>query len=319
MGVHREMSKMARILSLDVILGLQLAIVGTACTEKEEIAQLKQQITNLHRDLDRSDQDKIMKDSQIDAAHTKVGLIYQALSNIEPEKVIRINESEYSERNFEEVKQTISDVRAKIADYQGQITNLKSENEKKGIRIRSLDKTIDTLQKMLDEKNHTIEYLREKVFAQGVTIDTLRTLNTELGEKIQHEQSAHDKDLARWAAVERDHVATFDLLQVECGSVWLVQGNEDDLVGKGILKVNGSFFGLGGTHEIVRPYPNAYTLVTNTVKELPINGAIIELLPYRSPNSYRTERTTTGDTLIISDPAQFWQDRYLVVLTQKGL
>jgi len=282
-------------------LSLVLAVVLLAgCGNREEelqgkIGQLEAVGDSLNKAIDK-------RDDYFNEVVRAINDVYMTIEDV------RQQEASIQQQTGEaEGKYAVSNEQARAALLQ-QIANIDStlvENRKKinslRARVRSmnkdfkaLDETLNNLKKMLEEREITIAMLESKVAG----------LEANIVEKT------------REIAV-RDSIIDSQVHLIN--KAYYIAGTRDELEEKGIIKDEGGFLGIGSTTVFVNGADTDLFTPLDVASEsvITIDGEVDELVPERDVTYYALNAVGEEVTdLSITDPESFWQERYLVIITE---
>ena len=100
---------------------------------------------------------------------------------------------------------------------------------------------------------------------------------------------------------------------------YYIAGTRDELEEKGIIKDEGGFLGIGSTTVFVNGADTDLFTPLDVASEsvITIDGEVDELVPERDVTYYALNAVGEEVTdLSITDPESFWQERYLVIITE---
>jgi len=184
---------------------------------------------------------------------------------------------------------TLKQGRKKLASLQSRVKKLNKES-------MALTETINNLKQMLEEREKTIALLEGRV----------NGLENEVIQKTR-------------LVAQRDSVIGSQENRIN--TVFYVIGTREELEEKGIITDEGGFpWGLFGSTTILASGINQsyFSPIDRTRdKVIPVAGRIDEIVPKRDELFYAMH--SVGDEasdLTVTDPGKFWQDRYLVIVTE---
>lgn len=186
------------------------------------------------------------------------------------------------------VNENLAANRKKISDLQAKLNSSRKQ-------YASLQTMVDNLRKTIGEREQSIAALEMRV----------RGLEGEVAEKAK-------------MVAARD--AVIDEQKKAMATVYYVVGTRDDLEKKGIIKKEGGFLWglLGSTTTLMSGLDRSHftPVDRNLMTSFRVDGKIDEILPKRSEGYYSREILEGNTSLLtIADVDHFWQDRYLVILT----
>jgi len=192
-------------------------------------------------------------------------------------------------QNINEIGTSLQDNRKKIVALESRMKQFKGQ-------IAGLNTMVENLKASLAEREQSITQLQAKV--EG--------LEATMAEKTKQ---IEEKD-----ALIADHVRTIN-------TGYYVVGTKDELRKKGIITDEGGFlWGLLGSTTVMSPDVDAssFTPIDKSKdKTIHVDGRIEEILPRRNADLFaatqKEEEKTTE--LTITSPGRFWQQNYLVIVT----
>jgi DNA repair exonuclease SbcCD ATPase subunit len=279
-----------------------LVLLFTGCDNRSD--QLEKEKAQLQEAIKSRDEFIQTVLESINEVHTKLetaraheNTIVRQTGALEEGKVFVSAENRVNiMHQIEDIDATLSENRKKLADLE---TKLKSSK----IQYASLNKMVDNLRESLDEREQSITLLSERV----------KSLENDVAEKTklvaEKEAVIDQKD-----SMIRDQK---DMLN----TAYYVVGNKDDLENKGIIKDEGGFlWGLvGSTTVLANGFDNGYFRTIDKSREMTIevSGKIDKIVPKRDESYYVEEQKNDSlSTLKIVQPARFWQENLLVVVTK---
>ncbi len=278
------------------------AILMAGCGNREE--ELQGKIGQLEAVSDSLNKAINQRDGYFDEVVRAINDVYMSIEEV------RQQEASIQQQTGEaEGKYALNNEQARAA-LLTQIANIDSTlvlNRKKinGLRARvrslnkdfkALDETINNLRKMLEERELTIAMLEGKV--TGLEADLVQK--------------------SREIAV-RDSIIDSQVHVIN--KVYYVAGTRDELEEKGIIKDEGGFpFGwFGSTTVLVNGVDSDFFTPLDVASEsvITIDGKVDEIVPQRDNTFYALNAVGEEVTdLSITDPESFWQERYLVIITE---
>lgn len=296
---------MIRLLSAVAVLAILGVLPG--CNKSEELekqnAELQNQNASLVKDLTE-------RDTYIDTVTQVINEVYTSLEHAgAKEKVLQQQSSDVEASK----KRTPRELRGKLLDEIGQIDSSLhinqrrlSDLEKRTSSYRSqfagLNRMIANLKKTIEEREKSIADLDQKV----------KGLETEVAEKT--------RTVAQRDSVITTQNATIAQQHNEITTAFYIVGKRDDLEKRGIIVKQGGFLWglLGSTTILANGFdPSDFQPINRTIDTtITVNGGIDEIVPKRVERYYSQTKTADKQTsLEITDPKNFWQDKYLVIIT----
>ncbi len=277
------------------------AFLVWGCNGRTE--ELEKQNATLQQQNKEMAQDITSQDDYIDGVVTSVNEVYQSLEAARASEKNLLSES----RGIEGTKtQTKAEVRK---DLLQRIATVNENLQANFMKVADLQKKVNTsrrqyasLQTMVDNLRKTLEEREQSIAALE---NRARGLEGEVAEKT---------DMVR----QRDLV--IGAQKKEIATVYYVVGTKRELQEKGIIKDEGGFLWglLGSTTTLASGLdPSYFTRIDkdrNTTFR--VDGRIREILPKRSPEYYSQQKSENGESVLtVANMDRFWQDKYLVILT----
>ena len=282
-------------------IALMAVAVLVGCTDRTD--QLEKQNAELRNKSSELSADLSSRDSYIDTVTQSINDIYANLEGMRSKEKMIVSETNAIEsgkkmtnRDVRErilgqltvIDSTMKGNRKKLADLQTRVGSYKTQ-------FAGLKKMVANLKKTIEDREQAIAALEQKVHG----------LETDLTEKTR-------------IVTEKDSVITVQTTRIN--TAYYIIGKRSDLEQKGIITKDGGFlWGLLGSSTIMASgvNPKFFTPI-NRVEErtIQVNGKIDEVIPKRSAEFYtKTLVDNNQSMLTIAEPNAFWQDKYLVIIT----
>jgi hypothetical protein len=288
---------------------LILALVW-GCNNRAE--ELEKQNTDLQASNRQLTQDLTERDSYVDVVTQSINDVYTSLESVQAKERALLKETNEMESGK---KLTREEVRAKLLDKIKVIHTTLSDNQKTVAELQTKVNTFKNqyagLKKMVVNLKKTIEE-RELAIADLTT--RVHGLENDVAEKTR---VIGEKDVTI-----NDQHNTINQQYKQITTAYYVAGTRSELEKKGIIKKEGGFLWglLGSTTMLASGFDDKYFKPINKVEDMTIQvkGRIDEVLPKRSEQFYsKTELSPEQSTITIAEPNSFWQDKYLVIITDK--
>lgn len=277
------------------------ALLAWGCNGRTE--ELEKQNATLQQQNRELAQNMTSQDQYIDDVVTAVNEVYQGIEAARATEKNLISESKGIEgtktQTKEEVRkdllQRIATVNENLQENFRKVSDLQKKVTTSRRQYASLQTMVENLRKTLEEREQSIAALEARV----------KGLEGEVAEKTE---------LVR----QRDLV--IDAQKKEIATVYYVIGTKRELEEKGIVRDEGGFlWGLVGSTTTLAPNfdPSYFTPIDRGKQTtFRVDRRIRELLPKRAPEHYTQQRDESGTTtLTVADRAQFWKDKFLVIIT----
>jgi hypothetical protein len=189
----------------------------------------------------------------------------------------------------------ISDIDSLLNDNRGRIAGLEVKVSALRGQVSGLKKMVTNLKKALEIREEAIAALERRV--QGLQINLA---------------------VERKAVEQKDDM--IDLQRKMMNTVFYVVGTRSELKEKGVIRDEGGFpFGLiGSTSTLASGVDlSLFGHFDKTRRSsIPVGGTVEEILPHRDSDLFALSPSGGNETsLKILRPDKFWQDRYLVIVT----
>lgn len=288
-----------------LIIASCVAILGGCNAREKELEEtLQKEQTRFIGTTDSLNQVIAQRDKYFDEVVRSINDIYSSLEGVRKKEAMISQQAGEAEGKFsltnEQARSTllqqIASIGTTLEDNRKKIAGLQSRVKKLNKEFASLNETIINLKQMIEEREKTIAMLETRVSG----------LEGQVEEKSR-------------LIADRD--AIIGSQETRLNTVYYVAGTRDELEEKGIIKDEGGFpWGLFGSTTVLasgidQSYFKAFD--RNGERVIKVDGRIDEIVPKRSDEYYALNQIddATAD-LNITDPTRFWQDRYLVIITE---
>lgn len=242
------------------------------------------------------------------------------------------NRAEY----FDEVVEAINQVHLKLegARTAGEEIRLQTEGHEGGFSLtndqsrKELLGQIELIDVALDESRSEIARLETSVGTMKRESSGLNTLINNLKEQLEERErqfaalqltvAGLENELAHQSRtiVRQDSIITSR--ETQLNTVYYIVGTRNELKELGVITDEGGFLWglLGSTSVMSGSIDEALFSELDKTRDsfLSVEGEIEEILPRRDENHYVAEVEESGSNIMILDPAQFWKERYLVIV-----
>ncbi len=293
------------IISLLVFCSLAL----TSCVESSsKYKALKAQLDSLQGGYD-------LQAEELDEIFATLNEVEAGLQHIrESENIIAVQSTtqdglEVPVNKKEQIKNDMNAVKDAIKKYQEQIEKLKKDNR---IQSQQFKKRLNAISKELNEKSELIEGLYDQLNEKNAQLELKSKEVASLGEVVANLKN-EVSDLSMEEQKLKDKVAS---QEKELYSVFYIVGSKDDLVDAGVITKGGLFKSAKVSYQAEKDtfvkidYRQISTINTNSKR-----AKILSIHP-KGTYALETDSESGEVSLIISDPAAFWeQTKYLVIQT----
>lgn len=250
--------------------------------------------------------ENVTKDSLLNDLFQSFVTIEENLSDITSSEQIITGQATAGEKLNDDVRQQIMEeiqtINFLLDSNKKQLEELRKKLKDSGIKVESLQKTIDLLTARLEQKDQEIAVLKEELVKLNFEVDMLNVQVAQLQD--QNENQAEIIEMQ------------FDEID-EMNTVWYAVGTKKYLMDNGIIEKSGKF--LSNTKQ-VNPLVEAKLLTKadlRVITEVNVNSSKAVLVTVHPEGSY--EWVMDGKLFVslkILDPSEFWKvSKYLVIET----
>ena len=283
-----------------IVIGLTLLMWGCDPKETEEFKKLQARADSLEGMTK-------VKDNSITDFIVAYNKIQNNLNNIkEKEKIISVNSKSSPESKEEmaaKINEDIQSIYNLVGENKKQIAILNKKLKKSGGKVKELEKMIAHLNAQITEKDAEIENLKlslEKmhiqVTAMEAKIDTLLAENDEKSKEIDEKSKEIDQKTE------------------ELNTAYYAFGKEKELVNQNVL-AKGGF--MGKSQKLADNFNKDYFTKINIlkVKGIPLFSKKARVVTTHPTSSYKITGQNKADSLIITNPTEFWgTTKYCVIV-----
>ncbi len=293
--------------ALLVVPALICAILVTGCNTRN--AEMEKQNSELQAKNTQLTQELSSRDEYIESVTKSINDIYASLESLKSREKIVLNEANSMEARTKPtskemrenllhqltiIDSTLKENRKKVGDLQGRVNSYRAQ-------FAGLKNMVNTLKQTVEEREQTIAQLEAKIGG----------LETELGEKI--------KMIGQRDSTIQNQGATIDSQRKTINTAFYIIGKRKDLEAKGIIRKEGGFLWglLGSTTILANGFNRSYFQPIDRTEQstIEIQGTIDEIVPKRDLRYFSSKSTGNNSVLNITQPENFWQDNYLVIIT----
>lgn len=297
---------MHRVCNLWVLLAIALVIGGCDTRTREletQNAELQQRTSQLSQDLQTRDQ-------YIEEVTTSINEIYANLEGVKDEEKNILRETGNVEGTNQKkstalrqhLLQQIASIDTNLQSNRKRISDLRLKLSSSRKQFAGLQRMVNNLQKTLEEREEAIAQFQRRVTELEGEVSTKSRVIADQDETINQQKG---------------------LILQQTGKIntgYYIIGSRKELIQKGIIREEGGFlWGLfGATTVLSGGIPTQYFTSIDKTRDMNIevNGRIDEIIPGRSVNDYvATMKGTNISNLQIVRPETFWQQNYLVIVT----
>jgi hypothetical protein len=289
-----------------IALVFPVIILAAGCNQKnEEIASLKAKNDSLLAI-------GYVKDSTVIDFVNAFNDIQSNLDSIKMKEKIISNvvggSSEIKARSKDQINSDINLIYKLQQDNRRMVASLRSKLKKSGVHAVELEQMVDNLTKQIEEKDAQIAVLKDELTKANVQVTDLTTKVGDLNTNVDN-LSTQNKQKQQ---VIEERTA-------ELNTAYYVVGTTSSLKEKKIITKEGGFIGLGKSKELVPDINKSnYTRVDITnFNVLPIMKSKATVLSTHPKSSYHITGKEASDTLIITNPKEFWSLSKVLVVNVK--
>ena len=286
---------------------LVLLLLATGCNKNDELEKQNTDLLNQNSVLVR---DLSARDEYIDTVTQAINDVNTSLEFAGSKEQELLKESGNVEtakkRTGREMRgrilAQIATIDSNLSHNRRRLNELQSRIKSYRTQFAGLNKMIANLKTTLSEREESMAQLEQKV----------KGLETEIAEKTQL--------VAKRDSVITDQSSTIAHQRTKINTAFIIVGTRDELEKKGIIKKQGGFLWglLGSTTMLANGFNSEYFQpIDRTVDTtLSISAGINEIVPKRGEQFYNQAKLSDKQsTLKIVDPKNFWQNDYLVIIT----
>jgi cation transport regulator ChaC len=275
---------------------LALSMLFTMCTnQKQQMEKAQMRTDSLQRLV-------LQKDSAIYGIMGTFSEIENNLATIkEKEKMISltVKDVENPQSREEKINDDINSIYDLMLKNKEKVAKLESLLKKAKIKNSALEKTIESLEAQLAEKNTEIINLRQQLLNMNLKIDELTYSMDTL--KFENE-------------VKKEIIKAQD---ESLNTAYYLFGTEKELKEKKILDSKGGFIGIGGGKTLNKDFDKAlFTPIDIRNKtSFDLKSKKIRIITTHPTSSYQLYGEKPVDSLVVKNPADFWSvSKYFVVV-----
>jgi len=281
-----------------------LALFAYECSNADK--EFQEKYSTLQQTNQQLANDIASRDRFIDTVATSLNDLYANVEDLSAKEKSLLHETTKleSEKNLARndprsgLVEKIEVIRTALADDHKRLTDLRSRLNVANKKYAGLEKLVDNLKLTLQQRDSSI---------------------ADLGKRIQDLQSQIDQKNS--LLTSKDSVIDTQYKQIT--TAYYTMGTKSQLEKMGVITREGGFlWGLLGSTSILtdsvdeRNFKPLNRLAENIIR---VNGTIEEILPRRNQQFYRQSELADGtrSLLTISNPDEFWKQKYLVIITSK--
>ncbi len=284
------------------------AIVIAGCQQQN--AEMEKKMSDLQSQNKQLYTEISTRDEFIESVTHAVNNVYENLESVRNREKLLLRETNEIETkkklSNQEVRANllhqISTIDSNLKDNQKTLNSLQSKMNNYRTQYAGLKTMIANLNQTIQEREQSIAELETRV----------KRLETQIGEKTRL--------LSERDSVIEQQTSMLDEQHNRLNTGFYVIGTRHDLEEKGIIRKEGGFlWGLLGSTTVLSSGFNTHffnPIDKSNDTTIQIVGKIDEIIPVRDLKFYHeTEIDRERTRLTIAEPVHFWQDNYLVIIT----
>jgi vacuolar-type H+-ATPase subunit I/STV1 len=291
---------------LFLVLVIPVIILAAGCNQqKEEIARLKAKNDSL---LSVGN----VKDSNVMQFVTAFNDIQSNLDSIKKKEMIisktTKGNAELKGAPKEQIKGDISIIYSLMQKNRQMVASLRSKLKKSGAHSVELETMIDNLNKQNEEKEAQIVQLKDELAKMNIKVQDLNTKVVDLNTNVENLNTQNQQ---KQQVIEEK--------TTELNTAYYVIGTTRELKDKKIITKAGGFMGLGRSKGLTPDMnKNYFTRVDITkLNAIPIMKNKVSIVTSHPKTSYHLTGKNAADSLIITNPTEFWSISKVLVINAK--
>ncbi|MEI6060809.1 MAG: hypothetical protein WCR72_08875 [Bacteroidota bacterium] len=236
--------------------------------------------------------------SNLDSIKMKEKIISKAVSG----------SSEIKARSKDQINSDINMIYKLQQDNRAMVASLRSKLKKSGVHAVQLEQMVENLNKEIEAKDVQIAQLKDDLAKVNVQVTDLNTKVVDLNANVDN-LSTQNKQKQQ---VIEDRTA-------ELNTAYYVIGTTSYLKEKKIITKEGGFIGMGRSKDLAPEMNKSnFTRVDITnFNVLPIMKGKVTVLSSHPHSSYHMTGKNAADSLIITNPKEFWSLSKVLVVNVK--
>jgi chromosome segregation ATPase len=274
--------------------------VLAGCTNRE--TELEQEKSKLLTRSDSLSRVIDLRDQYFDEVVGAINEVYASLEGARAKEQVISEQTTEAEGKFSltndqaraELLDQIELIDNSLRESRSKIAKLESKAKSLNKNLGSLNETINDLKKMVEEREATIALLEGRI----------NGLETQVVEQTR-------------LIAQRDSIIGSQVDRMN--QVYYVTGTREELESKGLILDEGGFLWFGETTVLASGFDQNYfhLLDRSRGETITVDGTVDEIVPKRNLEYYAVNTDGEESTdLTITNPQKFWQDRYLVIITE---
>lgn len=278
-----------------------LALIASGCSTRTD--ELEKQNAALESSNKQLSADVAVREEYVNHLTEAINDVYASVEEARAKERSILKESNSmengiaSERTHDKADmiERLGEIRTVLRDNRAKLDKLQAKLASSARQYAGLQKMVASLKATIDERDKSIAELTTRV------------------DGLQH-------DVAQKTEVINQKDSVIDTQYRQITTTYYITGTRHELEEKGIIKKEGGFLWglLGSTTILANGFDERLFRPMNKEVNMAIQvkGKIDEILPQRGPQTYSAEKISEGQSLLtIAQPADFWKDKYLVIIT----
>lgn len=277
-----------------------LALVWVGCNNRAD--ELEKQNVALQGSNKQLNEDVATREQYVNRLTDAINEVYASIEEVRAKEHKLMKESgamesgTTSEASRADMIERIGQIRTVLHEDYAKLQNLQA-------KLSNTSKQYAGLQKMVANMKTTIEERDKSIAEMSTRVEGLQ------------------RDVAEKTEVINQKEQVIDTQHKEIATTFYITGTKHELEEKGIIKDEGGVLWFGQTTTLASGFdPTLFKPFNKEVSTtIQVNGRINEIVPKRSELTYSAAPVNGGDQslLTIAEPAHFWKDKYLVIITDK--
>jgi len=288
------------------VLVFPVIILASGCNQKNaEIASLKAKNDSLMAVTTVKDSTVIefvnafnSIQSNLDSIKMKENIINKTVSS----------NSEIKARSKDQINSDINMIYQMQQKNRQMVATLRSKLNKSGVHAVELQQMIDNLNKQIETKDVEIAQLKDDLTKVNIQVTDLTTKVVDLNANVDNLNT-----------VNQQKQQVIEAKTAELNTAYYVVSTPYDLEKKKIVTKSGGFVGLGKSKGLAPDMDKNYFIKVDLTKlsVIPIMKNKVAILTSHPKTSYHLTGKNLSDSLVITNPAQFWSLSKVLVISAK--
>jgi uncharacterized protein YoxC len=278
-----------------------LALIASGCsTRTDELEKQNAALENSNKQLSA---DVAVREEYVNHLTEAINDVYASVEEARAKERSILKESSSMENGIASERahdkadmiERLGEIRTVLRDNRAKLDKLQAKLASSARQYAGLQKMVASLKATIEDRDKSIAELTTRV------------------EGLQH-------DVAQKTEVINQKDSVIDTQYRQITTTYYITGTRHELEEKGIIKKEGGFLWglLGSTTILANGFDERLFRPMNKEVNMAIQvkGKIDQILPQRGPQTYSAEKISEEQSLLtIAQPADFWKDKYLVIIT----